>query len=89
MQIKVSFTSQLKAALGKGDESITLPENATVQDAIDALSKSYVDEFQQFVVTDGRLMPSILTSVNDQQVDCSAELQDGDNLILLSAISGG
>jgi len=90
MDIKVAFTTQLKAALGKSEESVTLESGATVQDVISSLATVYPDEFNQLVLSaDGQLVPSILLSVNDQQVDVTAGLSDGDTLTLLAAISGG
>lgn len=89
MQVHITFTTQVKAALGSSQEVVTLPDDATVLDAIRALAEKHRDVFAQFVLLDGQLMPSILTSVNDQQVDASASLTDGDHIMLLSAISGG
>lgn len=89
MDVTVAFTTQLKAALGKPNHNITLDADATAQDAIDALSALHPEPFAQLVLADGQLIPSILLSVNDQQVDANAKLSDGDVLTLLSAISGG
>lgn len=89
MQVTIGFTTQLKAALGKSQQSVNLPDGATVQDAIRELAHMHNDEFSQLVLADGELMPSILLSLNDQQVDATATLSDGDSLTLLSAISGG
>ena len=92
MEVKVAFTTQLKATLGKGEASLSLESGSHVRDAISALAKRYPREFSQLVL-DGqqRLLPSILLCVNDQQVEFSHEvpLADGDTLTLLSAISGG
>ena len=90
MEVKVAFTTQLKAAIGKSEESLSLSENASVRDAIETLSKSYPSEFARLVLNDNHeLLPSILLCVNDQQVDNGKTLSDGDTLTLLSAISGG
>lgn len=90
MKIKVAFTTQLKAALGKGGQEVTLGAAATVQDAIDALVAQHHKPFGELVISDdGTLLPSILLSLNDQQVEPSQSLADGDTLTILSAISGG
>ena len=89
MDVTVAFTTQLKAALGKCEQTITLDEGATVGQAIQALSAIYPDEFSRLVLAGGTLMPSILLSVNDGQVQEDAEIFDGDTITLLSAISGG
>jgi molybdopterin converting factor small subunit len=89
MEVTVGFTTQLKAALGMSQQTVSLRDGGSVQDAIHALAEIHPHEFARLVLTDGQLMPSILLSVNDQQVDADAKLCDGDMLMLLSAISGG
>lgn len=92
MQVTVHYTTQLKAALGKAQESIDLPPDSSLPDLLQRLEQRHADAFRQFVRTPaGTLLPSILVCVNDQQVDpASAEpLPDGAAVTLLSAISGG
>ena len=89
MQVTIAFTTQLKAALGKSEETVDLPGGASVRDAVSALARQYPEQFLQFVMSDGGLLPSILLSVNDRQVNADEEVQEGDTITLLSAISGG
>ena len=89
MEINVHFTTQLKAALGRGSQSISLADGATVQDAMDTLKEQFPEEFRQLLFSNGQVLPSILLSINDQQVDLDSPLSEGDTLTLLSAISGG
>lgn len=89
MNVTVNFTTQLKAAIGSAEQVVTLSEGATVEHAIKSLAEQHAEHFSKLVLSDGRLMPSILLSLNDQQVDAEAKLNDGDVLTLLSAISGG
>ena len=89
MQIQVTFTTQVKAALGTDAESVSLEEGATVWDAIQKLAVDHQDVFSKYVLAGESLLPSILMSVNDRQVAMDERLSDGDQLTLLSAISGG
>lgn len=89
MEVTVAFTTQLKAALGKSEHTVTLDDGATVGQAIQSLSDIYPDEFSRLVLAGDQLMPSILLSVNDGQVQADTEVFDGDTITLLSAISGG
>lgn len=89
MKVTVAFTTQLKAALGKSEQTFTLPANATASDAVAALAEENPDVISQFAMNEGVLLPSILLSVNDQQVTADTPLSEGDVLTLLSAISGG
>ena len=41
MEVTVSFTTQLKAALGISEQAVTLEAGATVQNAIDSLAEQY------------------------------------------------
>lgn len=89
MNVTVNFTTQLKAAIGTAEQDITLNEGSTVGDAIKSLAEQHAEPFSRFVLSDGQLMPSIMLSLNDRQVDQQAILSHGDVLTLLSAISGG
>ena len=89
MEITVAFTTQLKAALGKAEQSVSMPDGATVLDAIKLLCSEHPDAFSSLVMANGELLPSVLLSLNDQQVDADHTLNDGDVVTLLSAISGG
>lgn len=89
MKIQVTFTTQVKAALGTDQQSVSVEEPATVIDAIRRLSEQHQEVFSQYVLQGDQLLPSIVTSVNDHQVDATTPLSDGDHLVLLSAISGG
>ncbi len=89
MEVTVTFTTQLKAALGVNEKVVTLNEGATVQGAIDALAAEHPEQFGALVLSGGKLLPSILLSVNDAQVSIDSGVSDGDTITLLSAISGG
>lgn len=93
MKITVQFTTQLKAALGMAETTIDLPPNANVQAMISCLDKEHSPTFRQFALDqNGRFLPSLIICINDQQ--CSGDvlqqpLTDGDQVALVSAISGG
>lgn len=92
MEVLVVFTTQLKAALGMGQQTLSLDEGSTVHRAIEALALQYPEEFSRLVLDEEQnVLPSIVACVNDQQVDLNRQepLHDGDTLTLLSAISGG
>ena len=92
MEILVIFTTQLKAALEIGQQTLSLDEGSTVQQAMEALASQYPEEFSRLVLDAQQdVLPSIMACVNDQQVDLNRlePLHEGDTLTLLSAISGG
>lgn len=89
MEVSVIYTTQLKAALGRSSDVVELQDGANVLDAIRKLAANEAGTFDRFVLADGGPLPSVLVSVNEQQVDFATKLSDGDQLTLLSAISGG
>lgn len=89
MKINVTFTTQVKAALGCDGDVVSVESNATVMDVVAAVAAKYPSEFSTWVLADGLLLPSILICLNDQQVDSNTLVDDGDHVLLLSAISGG
>lgn len=92
MQITVNYTTQLKAALGKSVEELDFDDRATVRDVLDRLRELHGETLQGLLYdAAGRLLPSVLLCVGDEQVniDHGVELRDGDAMTLLSAISGG
>jgi len=89
MEISVIYTTQLKAALGRSGDAVKIHEGSTVLDAVHKLATIEGAIFEQFVLRDEKPLPSILVSVNDKQVDFDTKLVAGDQVTLLSAISGG
>ncbi len=85
----MNYTTQLKAALGRANEVVEISDGDTVLDAVKKIATKDVAAFDQYVLSDGKPLPSMLVSVNDKQVAFNAKLKSGDQVTLLSAISGG
>lgn len=92
MTIKVIFTTQLRSALGRNDQSISIAEGESVGGVLRHLSDLYPETFARLVHTaTGELLPNLIICVDDQQIrDLEATyLRSGQTVTLLSAISGG
>ena len=92
MKLTVHYTTQLKAELGMEAEVIEMPDGSCFSDILKSLLAKHEAAFKKLVVDDqGRLLPSILPCVDDQQVaaDEDPELRPGGSVTFLSAISGG
>ena len=92
MTLLLEYHAQIRQITGKSTESLELPPNATLRQAIDALFQQYGDDLRTFLATpDGELRPSIVLILGDRQVRWTdpAALKDGDHLLLLSPIAGG
>ena len=92
MQIHVLYTAQLKDAAGTAGQLIDLPDESTVRCCLTEIGQMHGERIRAMLFgSDGELLPSILLCLGNEQIsiDHPAPLSDGDELILLSAISGG
>jgi len=92
MVVTVQYTTQLKAALGVARQQIQLGDHATLSELIKQLTEQHGAAFADLVLMpDGHLLPSIIVCIDDQQRSAGQDipLQDGNQVMLLSAISGG
>ena len=92
MKLTTHYTTQLKASLGVSSEPIEFDAPFNLSQLLALLNERYGDDFRQFALdSDGKLLPSIIVCINDQQVDANddPELQADCQVTFLSAISGG
>ena len=92
MVVTVQYTTQLKAALGTAQEEIQLADDATLAELLRQLSAQHGATFTDLVLMkDGNLLPSIIVCIDDQQSSAQQDvpLEDGNQVMFLSAISGG
>ncbi len=92
MKVRVFYTTQLKAALDVGSEDIEVEQPGTLSALIHELGQWHGAAFRELGLDkQGRLLPSILLCVGDQQLDSDGdvELQGGEEVTILSPISGG
>lgn len=92
MKITIEYAAQVKRAAGIGSEEFDFDSPCSVQAAVTQAAKNHGDELWGVLFhSDGRLHPSILLFVGDNQVrwDQEFELSDHDVITLLSPISGG
>ncbi len=92
MRVTIIYTTQLRAALGLASESVELPTGASIAVLLDFLAGRHGEAFRTLVLgSDGQILPSILLAVNDQQIldPANQPLASGDEVMILSAISGG
>ena len=92
MIVTVQYTTQLKAALGVAQEQVQLSDNATLSELLNQLTQQHGSSFTDLaLMEDGELLPSIIVCIDDQQLSAKQDLslQDGNQVMFLSAISGG
>ena len=92
MKIRLLYTAQLKAALGTSEEWIELPSGSTLSDCLEALLARHGEVLRTMLFDqDQNRWSSILPCIGNEQVpiDHPVPLNEGDEITLLSAISGG
>jgi len=79
-------------ALGIDTEEVDLPEASTLLDLLRQLRQQHPDALSQYALNaQDALQPSVLLCVGDQHVgdDLLKPLHDGEEVTILSVISGG
>jgi len=92
MEIKIKFTAQLKDIVGQGVDKITLEENEKIQSVLLRLSDRYGEKFKSILFdASGLYRNSILLVLNQYQINYedNVVLNDGDEIAIMSPISGG
>lgn len=92
MIITVEYMAQIKQAAGLASEQVELDGPCQVSDLIARLVQRHGESFQRLLLDpNGRLQPSILLFVGDEQLwqEDQRELRDGDVITFLSPIGGG
>jgi len=92
VKLKVSYSGQARAAAGCGSESFELPAPATLHDLLLATASRHGERMKALLETSpARSAPAVLVFVGEEQVrwDAPPVLKDGDEVMLLSPISGG
>ena len=81
MRCEVLLFAQLAEAVGHDRLTVDLPDDATVTDALVALSNDHA------AIVDMR--PTLAVAVNERYVKGSTALADGDTIALIPPVSGG
>ena len=81
MRIEILFFAQLKEALGRDDETLDVDDTSTVADVVSVLAER--PEWGPV-----QALP-LSYAVNEEHVDGSHTLGEGDRLALLPPVSGG
>ncbi len=81
MTVRVLYFARVREDLGLDSEDVEITDGSTVQDLLDAL----VLRHQMVRV----LLPALRTGVNDRYAARDTILHDGDEIALLSPVSGG
>ncbi len=92
MQVTFKYMAQLKQAAGVEEETIETEATASLVSLANRLADRHDDSFRRIVLdASGKLQPSILFFVGDQQVQAQEpyEFRDGDVITVMSPMAGG
>jgi MoaE-MoaD fusion protein len=81
MQVRVLFFGILRDLAGQADDSLTLPEHATLSDVL--------SHYQSRIPSLTKLSSSLALSINQHYASPEATLHPGDEVALLPPVSGG
>jgi molybdopterin converting factor small subunit len=94
MKLHVQYAAQLRAAVGRNEEEVELPDGSSLAELLVYLAANCGPGAEPHLLTDRRqVRPSLLLVLNDTAVPSSQAartvLRTGDNVILLPPIAGG
>ena len=92
MQLTIRYETLLKRAAGVARQTLEVDETDDVRKVVTQLASQASDKVKSMLVdASGSVQPSLLIFVNDRQVAASesCSVSDGDEVTLMSPISGG
>jgi MoaD family protein len=91
MIVAVEYFAQAREAAGRSRELVELPQPCTVQALIGRLVRERGERLASLLLgPDGSLAGSVLLAVRGRQVAvATVELRDGDEVLVMPAVSGG
>ena len=95
MQVKVHYISLVKSYTNKSQEELTFPEGVLLAGLLDRIAETYGKQFATEVYDPNKkeMKATFVAMVNgvlmDQLKGMNTPLKDGDNVILMSLMTGG
>ena len=92
MQLTIRYETLLKRAAGVAVQTFEVADPCDVREVVRQLAQHACDSVRPMLVDEtGQLQPSLLLFVNDQQIvgDCPHTISEGDEVTLMTPISGG
>jgi molybdopterin converting factor small subunit len=95
MQVKVHYISLVKSYTDKSQEEITLAEDASMAELLNQIANIYGKQFREEVYDPIKkeMKSTFVAMVNgvlmDQLKGTNTPLKNGDNIILMSLMTGG
>lgn len=89
MRVMVEFFGPAREAAGQARLGLDCDMPTTAQDLVAHLARERGGRLAHLLLTNDRLVPSVLIAVNDVQAAGPVPLKDGDEITVLPPVSGG
>lgn len=92
MKIHIKYFAQVKKEAGKGSETLEFEAGIDLQKCIKILSAKHTKSFNEMLYDEsGAYRDSVILIINNDQVRYAEnpELNEGDELMIMSPIAGG
>jgi MoaD family protein len=93
MKVKIKFFTTLREITGKKEEQLELPENATLENALDELSRKYGTEFIDYLFEKGKIRSYLQILIDGKNLNQlqgkKTKLNDGCTIAILPPAGGG
>jgi molybdopterin converting factor small subunit len=89
MHVTVEFFGPAREAAGAARLAIDCDMTCTAQGVVARLAAERGGRLARLLLDNGRLAPSLLVAVNDQEVAGPATLNEGDEITVIPPVSGG
>jgi MoaD family protein len=92
MNIQIKYFAQVKKEAGKGSETLEMEAGINLQSCVEKLSTRHTKSFREMLYDEsGAYRDSVILIINNDQVRYAEnpELNEGDELMIMSPIAGG
>ena len=91
MKLKITYSGQARSTAGCANEVVELPAAATLRELLAVIAARHGERMTSLLNVKERGTPAVLVFVGEEQVtwDAPRPLNDGDEIMLVSPISGG
>ncbi|MGI9427513.1 MAG: MoaD/ThiS family protein [Bythopirellula sp.] len=92
MQIRISYATQIRQHVGASSEILNVDQVSSVEALLKMLCQKHGERLREALLDEtGGVRASLIVCVNDEHVldTGGTKLSDGDDVLIMSAISGG
>ena len=89
MRVVIDIISAAKLGPDNGPMEVELPVGSTVEDLIAEMVKLGGEPVRKRILRESDGQPYVMFVVNSEPIECTDELHDGDEVLIVPPIGGG